>query len=308
MCAASWIYPTAPGEQPQRPKQLVASPTQLKIGQVFSRHEWPAEEFEEFPPNKEANASLNNDELSPDNRAISLQPEMIPMQPNSIPYMPSKESASSIADNPLPFKISSVASGDDVALMTNGIPVNDATKSADKEQTPERDQTETENGELMIQVKLEAIDISDDEQMAEATFFTIPMEEPTRPVSRHSTQLKGYIYCSTNVHLGKVNIEWTMPNAIRLHLNEPIDIQCNEADNWTKNISEVTTFMDAYIRNRFYAVYPANLKLEWIFVKATTDDTFNTLCDFNSVEPFSVCCLHCSRYSSLNCHYPFFTY
>lgn len=218
--------------------------------------------------------------------------------------------------NPLPLKISSVASGEEVTLMTNGF--SDAEDDNDENtqeedgneanatSSPESEPHEPKIDELLqtdlsalcdpihfdVKTKIEAIDISDDEQPNANDYEMVSQENSIAKdpsAAQLQPHLKGYIYCSTNIELGKVDIEWTNPGRIKLHLTKPADIDCNGTDEIQKNMVTVSSYMHCHIRERFFGVYPQFLKLEWIFVKVKNDEKSDTnLCDFNKTDPFSV--------------------
>lgn len=225
--------------------------------------------------------------------------------------------------NPLPLKISSVASGDGVAFMTNGLSATsetDSTKKTDSNIQPQisgvqsltiisnvkpNELTKSDKSEQSIRSsvndisnatmqnlnsKVESIDITETERhkcMNINREFNLASRKQSNKGNDFPT--KGYIYCSTNIQLGKVKIECTSPNRIKLYLNDTVDVNCHEKDEWQTNLSTIAMYMHSYIRNHFYAVYPAFLKLEWTYIKTDDDeDNAKTLCDLNSLEQFSV--------------------
>lgn len=212
--------------------------------------------------------------------------------------------------NPLPFKISSVASGDSVAFMTNGlssgfsedsseskhkddlnlikIEKNDDDDDVDDDNVDNVDDAAAAEGGLLIP-KSEPIDISDTSEdmfygKDEIEDYTeLPLFSLTK-----SQGLKGYIYCSTNIQLGKIHIEWTSETTISLNLQTPTVIECEDTV-WQRNMPAISSYMQSYIRKHFYAVYPAHLRLDWIFIKSKSDDdTVIELSDFNKLNRFSV--------------------
>lgn len=227
---------------------------------------------------------------------------------------------------PMSLKISSVASGDGVALMTNGFNVDSKTDEDTKMQpqisdvqslagleynvsnnapkieasnknhpNDASDANSISNSKFLdVNPKIESIDISDDEQQKS---LKIPpeMKLTVKKPSNHTTEypMKGYIYCLSNIQLGRVKVEWTSPNHIKIYLsasNDTVDIECDETDSWQTNVSAISMYMHKYIRKRFYGVYPAHLKLEWIFLKIDyeMDKEPSRLCDLISVETNSV--------------------
>lgn len=191
-----------------------------------------------------------------------------------------KEPESQILE-PLPFKISSVASGEGVALMTSGFPLNSTTTSDNS------NDSNSKEPELLIP-KTEPIDItdiSDDENDVEEE-PSIPMVQTIVPPK--SKEFKGYIYCSTNISLGKIYLQKSSPTKIRLNLHVPLEIDC-EDNTLQRNMPGISTFMQLYIRKRFYAVYPAHLRLDWIFINDDREplDAIE-LDDFNKLDRRSV--------------------
>lgn len=227
---------------------------------------------------------------------------------------------------PMSLKISSVASGDGVALMTNGFNVDEDTKmqpqisdvqslaglednesnnapeieASNKNHANDESDTNSISNSTFLDAnpKIESIDISDDEQQ-KIRKITPEMKLTVKKPTNHTTEfpMKGYIYCLSNIQLGRVKIEWTSPNHIKIYLsasNDTVDIECDETDSWQTNFSAVTMYMHKYIRKRFYGVYPAHLKLEWIFVKMNCemDKEPSRLCDLISLETNSVSRFH----------------
>lgn len=216
--------------------------------------------------------------------------------------------------NPLPLKISSVASGEEVTLMTNGFDDTDdidtqpqiskieLLKEVQNDKTNSDSTVNKKNdrdsgdfcdfsNSLLIEMKTEAIDISDDEQNNEYDVTTSEVSPKIKEPSdvETSDQLKGYIYCSTNIQLGKIDIEWTDTNHVKLHLSHPIDIDCGKANAFQDKMACITSYMTTYIRERFYGIYPAYLELDWIFIKVGQDEpSGSNLGDFNKTNPFSV--------------------
>lgn len=241
--------------------------------------------------------------------------------------------------DPLPLKISSVASGEEVTLMTNGFDdienevdyhsedsddddnndddndnnhLNDedeintqpqisevtslatsqdnAPEAMDSLSQIDSEQMDASNfpAAILVQTKTESIDISDDEHRADVPDNIKSVAKESLVIGSEAC-LKGYIYCSTNIQLGKVTIEWTGRGRIKLQLAESTDVECDESEPFQKNLVNVSAVMNKYVRERFYGVYPAHLRLEWIFIKTDDVETCGTsLCDFNTVEPFSV--------------------
>lgn len=336
---------------------MSANSSQLKINQVFSKHdlstdliinadtnqnddnECPSTSTE--PPIRSgfftvasmANGLKKNASKDSASKSLEISPaskQFVPtkvvelssgrlVKPNVIPN-------SNRNSDPLPFQISSVASGEEVTLWTNGFDDNidddqddhddhddDCNDGNDEDEMNTQPQIsdvkslatgqdvmpESEvntiqidssdlTGSVLVETKTESIDISDDEQaMDMIDRELIIAKEPF--VLDSDSHLKGYMYCSTNMQLGKVSIEWMGPGRIKLQLAESIDIDCNESEPFQKNLASVSSYMNTYIRERFYGVYPTHLRLEWIFIKTDAVETCCTsLGDFNKVEPFSV--------------------
>lgn len=332
--SASWIYPSSSNKGKL-----------FKIGQVYSKHNIPAElalDGTNTTAKNEDKPSTSGDEpseqpsdglfmvsttnglktvIAKDKSSVNAS---VPEPPTvSAPKEVVEESSNQPDDlisnsdsrtSPLPLKISSVVSGEGVALMTNGLPI--VHESDDSNDTPQisdvqslasnsimglddtsMDATnlnENDSNEFdddLLEPKTEPIDISDDEQIDDSNISdtNATAENPTQTDYHH----KGYIYCTTNVQLGKINIEWTSPTNVKLYLEQPVDIDCVENPSpqvRTKNLlTSVSKYMQAYIRSRFYGVYPAHLKLDWIFIEtARFQQDAITLCDFNKLEPLSV--------------------
>lgn len=187
---------------------------------------------------------------------------------------------------PLQLKITSVTSGEGVALMTNGFPVDSITMSDNSNDSNSKDT------ELLIP-KTEPIDITDmdtdDERYIQEEPIipmVVPIDLPTK-----QKESKGYIYCSTNISLGKIFIQKTSPTTIRFNLHSPLEIDCEDTT-WQKNMPAISSFMQSYIRKRFYAVYPTYLRLDWVFINDERDpyelNDFIELDDFNKLHKFSV--------------------
>lgn len=255
--------------------------------------------FKENPPSQEIKAALVPSKIFTPTKVIEL-PSVRLVKPKS----------NKISD-PLPFKISSIASGEEVTLLTNGFDdnVDDDDDNEDELNTQPQisevkslatgqdgaSMTKADHSQLdsmLVQTKTEPIDISDDEQPAHMVNSMEPsnnsiVKEPL--VLETESRLKGYMYCSTNIQLGKVSIEWIAPDRIKLQLAESVDIECDKSEPFQKNLAIASTYMNKYIRERFYGVYPANLRLDWIFFKTVDiEGCSHSLCEFNKVEPFSV--------------------
>lgn len=187
---------------------------------------------------------------------------------------------------PLQLKITSVASGEGVALMTNGFPADSITMSDNSNDSNSKDT------ELLIP-KTEPIDITDmdtDDEHYVQEEPIIPLVAPIVLQPKHK-ESKGYIYCSTNISLGKIFIQKTSPTTIRFNLHSPLEIDCEDTT-WQKNMPAISSFMQSYIRKRFYAVYPAYLRLDWVFINDERDpyelnDSIE-LDDFNKLNKYSV--------------------
>lgn len=228
--------------------------------------------------------------------------------------------------NPLPFKITSVASGEGVALMTNGLSVADSITDDESNSQPkfsdvqslanhpqiqdfesllvpkQENDNENANDSTFINTnpKMESIDISDDEQQQQQQQekpFEITNEtsltKSGKSTKKTDFPMKGYIYCSTNSQLGKVKIEWASPCLIKLFLlgpNQTEEINCDETNDWHANLTVLSLYMHKHIRKRFYGVYPSQLKLSWVYVKTDYDADSDTshLCDLISVNKQSV--------------------
>lgn len=350
----------------------------LKIDQVFPNHNVPTEITStdedatndgnaststdkqaephcsnNFVSNGIKNATVANRQLSASvesNASTSAKkPSVMPPKkifiPTKVIELPAGRLAKASVDanpysnsNSLSLKISSVASGESVALMTNGLPITfDETDELDEEseqsdmdemtemnETNEMDETnvepfnrdvqspsvaqenstlnptleltESNTNELSepllisIKTKRDSIDISDDEEQRDLTITSDVRSVAKESKTEKFTENKGYIYCSTNPRLGKVNIEWTSANCIKLYLTEPIDIECvGEMRPRRMHLTYVSEYMRSYIRKRFYGVSPAHLRLDWVYVDMTRyEQDATNLCDFNQVEPFSV--------------------
>lgn len=344
--------------------------SQLKINKVFSKHEIPSDLIiTDANSNDGESASTSTDSpvrsgfftvakltngsksSAPKEGGTSKSKESSPL--SSKVFIPTKvfelssirlinpnvTADSNQNSDPLPLKISSVASGEEVTLMTNGFDddenevddhcendddndhhsdendnksVNDedeintqpqisevtslatsqnsAPEAMDSLSQIDFKQVDTRDlpGTILVETKTESIDISDDEQQAGITDNNKSIAKDSL-VTGSETCLKGYIYCSTNIQLGRVSIEWTGPGQIKLHLAEATDVECDKSEPFQKNLVSVSAIMNTYVRERFYGVYPAHLRLEWILIKTDDVETCGTsLCDFNKVEPFSV--------------------
>lgn len=238
--------------------------------------------------------------------------------------------------NPMSLKISSVVSGERAALMTNGLPItaddfaderNESTDTGSKRQPeildvksladepqpakarPNFDEpndnacdpmtcTPNKYGDILISTKTEPIDISDDDNdqndFSNASDTNLLNSTQTDGVD---CQISGYIYCTTNVQLGKVNLECTSASTIKLHLKEPVDIVYEgwQSQKRQPNLANVSKYMQTYIREKFYGIYPAYQKFDWIFISSEQfDQDAITLCDFNTIDPLSVrWCIAC---------------
>ncbi|XP_055324553.1 uncharacterized protein LOC129579058 isoform X1 [Sitodiplosis mosellana] len=358
---ASWIYPSSShnGDSTQS-RQTAADSSQLKINQVFSKHDLPSDLIISKPNSNDGEgastsadppvrsgfftvaAMTNGSKTGAPKEGVSKSKESSPVLmsskvfiPTKVVELPSNHLAklqvipnSNQNSDPLPLKISSVASGEEVTLMTNGFDDDDDDDGDNDEVDDDIDQDEINTqpqisevkslatgqdavpkaggnpseidqmgtrdltGTILIETKTESIDISDDEQQINMPDGMEPhinsiAKEPL--VIGSDSRLKGYMYCSTNMQLGKVSIEWMAPGRIKLQLAESIDVDCDESEPFQKNLASVSSYMNTYVRERFYGVYPAHLRLEWIFIKTDGVETCGTsLCDFNNVEPFSV--------------------
>lgn len=235
--------------------------------------------------------------------------------------------------NRMALKISSVASGEGVALMTNGLPItaDDLTDELDDEMSNEEKDLQpkicavkslataqsndelpkfdepndnacsnddpmtcvpNKYGDLLISTKTEPIDISDDdhEQIDYPNESEVDVLVPTH-TAPPDIRFSGYIYCTTNVQLGKVNVECLSGTTIKLYLKEPVDIVYEgwQSQKRQPSLVNVTKYMQTYIRENFYGIYPAHLKFDWIFISAEQiDQDAITLCDFNTIDPLSV--------------------
>lgn len=214
--------------------------------------------------------------------------------------------------DPLPLKISSVVSGEGVAFMTNGLPItHDSDESNDQPQISNVeslgpnsllafDETSDDEHSLMdndlndlndfdlLEPKTEPIDISDDEQRDFNNDSTLDTNAMAEDLGQINHQPKGYIYCTTNVQLGKIDIEWISLHRIKLYLEQPVEIGCDDI-NHSRHLSTVSKYLQTYIRNRFLGVYPQHLRLDWIFIDSERYQTNAiVLCDFNQLDPLSV--------------------
>lgn len=227
---------------------------------------------------KETTTIKDRKQLKDSNVPDSQIPEPLPLKIATV--------ASGDEPEPLQLKITSVASGEGVVLMTNGFPVDSMTLSDNSNDSNAKDT------ELLIP-KMEKIDITDmdtyDEHYVQEEPI-IPLVAPIVMQPKH-TESKGYIYCSTNISLGKIFIQRTSPTTIRLNLHSPLEIEAEDTT-WQKNMPAISSFMQLYIRKRFYAVYPAYLRLDWVFINDERDpyelnDSIE-LDDFNKLNKFSV--------------------
>lgn len=200
---------------------------------------------------------------------------------------------------PLQLKITSVASGEGVALMTNGFPIDSITMSDNS------DDSNSKDTELLIP-KTEPIDIADMDTDNEHCVQEEPITQIVAPIvlpAKHK-ESKGYIYCSTNISLGKIFIQKTSPTTIRFNLHSALEIDCEDTT-WQRNMPAISSFMQSYIRKRFYAVYPAYLRLDWVFINDERDpyelNDFIELDDFNKLNRFSVsfCAFRCVPFISM---------
>lgn len=364
ICLASWIYPSSTRNGSfarSRQTSTNSNSSHLKINQVFSKHDLPPELIITDPNSNDGeSASTSTDQpirsgfftLASNANGLKTStskegatqsndtlPDLSKFVPKKVVELPSTRSVkpnvipnSTHNPDPLPLMISSVASGKEVTLLTNGFDNDDdddnnidddideqddenemniqsqisKIKSLTADQTDDDPKLEANlfkskstkkdssdsNGSILVETKTESIDISDDENddgminNLEPNVSTItkkPLDLGTE------THLKGYMYCSTNMQLGKVSIEWMAPGRIKLHLAESIDIDCDETEPFQKNLASVSSYMHTYIRERFYGVYPAHLRLEWIFIRTNDVEACTaSLCDFNKIEPFSV--------------------
>ncbi|XP_031631144.1 uncharacterized protein LOC116345684 [Contarinia nasturtii] len=321
---ASWIYPTTHENGNVVPKKYdYSKKSHLKIDQVFSKNDMPPELISDSKRNDDdENASTSSNQsvrsgyftLATTSNGVKVVPAstsdtIVATRVSSKVFVPTKvvELTSTRLENnskqePLQLKISSVASGEEVTLMTNGFSdiddLNMQPKISSVKSLAKQDDLENLDDDLLEKVpsecgsKPESIDISDDEQPSDMiNRLEKDMNSiPTKAISPNEFGLlKGYMYCMTNNHLGKVNIEWTAPGRIKLHLTDPIEIDCIETETYQENLATVSNYMSTYIRDRFYAVYPAHLRLEWIFIKLNDDEQCTSpLCDLNQTEAFSV--------------------
>lgn len=233
--------------------------------------------------------------------------------------------------NSMSLKISSVVSGERAALMTNGLPItaddfaderNESANTGGSKKQPEilevkslADEhqptkvrpdfdepndnacdpmtcTPNKYGDILISTKTEPIDISDDDNdqndFSNASDSNLLISTPPAGID---SPISGYIYCTTNVQLGKVNLECTSATTIKLHLKEPVDINYEGWQNLKRqpHLANVTKYMQTYIREKFYGIYPAYQKFDWIFISSEQfDQDAITLCDFNTLDPLSV--------------------
>lgn len=316
------------------------NPIHFKIDQVYSKNNLPPELIDADPSSNDGEiASTSTDQpihsgfftvnsigngLKTYSTANDSATKSIPVQ--SSVYVPTKIveiSSTQVANtnvmaktnqnlNPLPLMISSVASGEEVTLMTNGFSdtddkdtqpqISDIESLTDVQKDAIDSNNETKNdgdmsddlndfsNSLLIEMemKTEPIDISDDEQKNEYDVSSEVINTEAEETTEISEHIKGYIYCSTNVKLGKINIEWSDKNQVKLHLAESVDVDCGQVDIQMK-MSCISSYMTPYIRKRFYGVYPACLILDWIFIKVDNDETSESnLVDFNKTDPFSV--------------------
>lgn len=240
-------------------------------------------------------------------------PEFTPIRLTKINVIPNSNRNTS----PLPFKISSVASGEGVEFLTNGLDSDSIDKDTDSQ--PPSSDVEMENigtniepdikGESKITIKsmeqsdvngvtnpkiskIESIDISDDEQQIDIKIKPASNLSVKKQLNEGKEYpINGYIYCSSNIQLGRLRAEWISSNNIKLYCsasNESTDFKCDATnDAWQSNLRAVSAYMHKYIRNRFYGVYPGNLQLDWTFA-ANDTDTASTLIDLDSVETCSV--------------------
>lgn len=311
----------------------------FKIGQVYSKHTMPAELIaddidkmndDEMPStsgdehNQSSNSSSGFFTLSTANglkllnaqrQRTSTTEEKVYIPKKVIELPPGKltKSDSNKITNPHPLRISSVLSGESVALMTNGLPIaNDSDESNDQPQITNveslgpnasiefdkatanelNDNESTDfDREILLEPKTEPIDISDDEDMFNHEDISDGNSIATD--TKKDDYPKGYIYCSTNIQLGKINIEWTSSTCIKLYLDKPIKIAYNDfvhlIPGHQRNLSTVSKYLFEYIRDRFIGVYPAHLKLDWIFISSDQiHEEAVSLCDFNELDPLSV--------------------
>lgn len=254
---------------------------------------------------------------------------------NTTPIKPNNSNMWSTNTSP-EFKITSVASGESVALMTNGMSIDDFTNSNDSQSSNEPNDlngdddddmdvslnaanrqpemsddqaidipnslpiknnetdhlmdADNEFGQILVQTKTEPIDISDDDEQTEYNCLSELNPIDCQTDDFHG-KVNGYIYCQSNIQLGRVNVEWTSSTQIKLYLEQCVVIACDEKSFRLRHYeaAEMSKFMQTHIRNRFYGVYPAHLKLDWFFTQTETAELdVATLCDFNKVDPFSV--------------------
>lgn len=224
------------------------------------------------------------------------------------------------APEPLPLLISSVTSGDGVRIITNGTDLAseenadkanasamETTQADEAETSPENeDHTETPNeskensGELILTNEvpnLEAIEIYDSsedendhfESNEESNVVDNEMAMDARADDAAFKTERGFLFCETNKQLGKMCVEWTSQNHIKLILDPDIEADDSYTGELETNPAIINAAMFAYIRRRFYAVYPTTLILKWSLVKSIiAKQTVLDLSDLNQIDKFSV--------------------
>lgn len=326
---ASWIY-----TKPDLSTNSLPSTAPLKINQVFSKLDMPSEfEVANSSLNEEDNpqtlSTLAIDPLSiqpavdSSSRDINMSKPNVVCKPSKIPeFTPIRLTKANVIPksnrntSPLPFKISSVASGEGVEFLANGLDSDSIDKDTDSQ--PPSSDVEMENIGTNIEPdikrdskstltveqsdangvknqkfpKIESIDISDDEQQKDLQIKPASNLSVKKQLNEgREYPINGFIYCSSNIQLGRLKAEWVSSNNIKLYCsasNETTDFKCDATnDAWQINLRAVSAYMQKYIRNRFYGVYPGNLHLEWAFA-ANDTDTASTLIDLDSVETCSV--------------------
>lgn len=147
----------------------------------------------------------------------------------------------------------------------------------------------------LTEQEIDPIDISDvsEEEIDEHLLVSGSRSQPSSmkdPLSEDVFDpIKGYIYCPINTQIGKIFVEWNERNSIILNLSVPTPIEIEYSANWaTTNMFIINEYLSIYMKNYFYAVYPAYLTLNWTFIDIDSKDLPINLIDFNKIEKFSV--------------------
>lgn len=96
-----------------------------------------------------------------------------------------------------------------------------------------------------------------------------PLAE-AEPEAEPLENVHGYIYCPMNRQLGFVYVHWANRRSVILHIGNALkDVSCTYIDTQfnESTFPEINTFMRKFVKAQFYATYPAQLELNWMFVR-----------------------------------------